>query len=146
MLGGSAANFAVHANSLNQAQPIIAAGAAAEVVSATRGDGGTTTEGTPPLPYPHQTCVLHTSIGSDEMGQFVQRKLDEHGVEWSQTRERAHQVGRDWMEWGLESDSCHSRLGAWSSVYTPFVGGLRLFFTKRLVCFPAMAYLFPAVL
>ncbi len=106
MLGGSAANFAVHANSLNKAQPIsaapappvtgAAAGGAAEALTGTRDDGGKTTEMTPSPPYLHQTCVLHTSVANDEMGQFVRRKLDEHGVEWSQTRAREHQVGRDW--------------------------------------------------
>lgn len=97
MLGGSAANFAVHAANLNKAQPLTAAptvtGGAGGVGAASEGaatavptseDGG----------YQRQKCLLHTSVASDTMGDFVRRELDEYGVEWSQTKAREHQVGR----------------------------------------------------
>lgn len=104
MLGGSAANFAVHAANLNKAQPLTTAptvtggpagvGAAAEDATTaavpTSGEGVTAAAAGG---YSHQKCLLHTSVASDTMGGFVRRELDEYGVEWSQTKAREHQVG-----------------------------------------------------
>lgn len=99
MLGGSAANFAVHATNLNKAQPVIAA----PTVTGEAGGVEATPEGKAKVPssgdgaagegYRHQTCLLHTSVASDSMGEFVRRELDEYGVTWSQTKAHEHQVG-----------------------------------------------------
>eukprot|EP00752_Nemacystus_decipiens_P009355 g8360.t1 len=94
MLGGSAANFAVHSANLNKAQPLTTAptltGGAGGAGSAPEGeadaapmsvDGG----------YRRQECLLHTSVASDTLGEFVRRELDGYGVEWSQAKAREHQ-------------------------------------------------------
>lgn len=83
MLGGSAANFAVHAGNLHRSASFNKEG-----------------EGKGPGALAHagserggsRTCVLHTSVGGDDLGDFVRKKLDDFGVEWSQTKERKHQV------------------------------------------------------
>lgn len=96
MLGGSAANFAVHAANLNKAQPLATApavtGGAGGVGAAPEG-AGTAVPTSGGGGYRHQKCLLHTSVASDTMGEFVRRELDEFGVEWSQTKAREHQVG-----------------------------------------------------
>lgn len=124
MLGGSAANFAVHATTLNKAhQPITAtrtldakatavtgavvgaAAAAEEEEAKTQTVGNSAAQGGVSSQLrQQQTCVLHTSVASDDMGDFVRRKLDEHCVEWSQAKERQHQVRltmRGWVVWVL---------------------------------------------
>ncbi|CAM9439872.1 unnamed protein product [Scytosiphon promiscuus] len=97
MLGGSAANFAVHATNLGRAT----AAATSTTTTTSNPSGGTPTDqgsaaaeggvGGTPQQLGQQKCVLHTSVGSDDMGQFVRTKLDEHGVDWSQTRTRENQ-------------------------------------------------------
>ncbi|CAM9953205.1 unnamed protein product, partial [Ectocarpus sp. 8 AP-2014] len=113
MLGGSAANFAVHATNLNRAQPPFellasaapqddeaqqlnsAAAAAAEAAAcgeeAGAGAAAAAVESCEANTKKMQACVLHTSVASDDMGAFVRGKLIEHGVEWSQTKAREHQ-------------------------------------------------------
>ncbi|CAN0255911.1 unnamed protein product, partial [Hapterophycus canaliculatus] len=90
MLGGSAANFAVHATNLNRAAAV-----EATTTTPTKNlrekpmDHGAVATGAAewaPQGLGQQRCVLHTTVGSDDMGEFVRRKLDEHGVEWSQTK------------------------------------------------------------
>eukprot|EP00904_Undaria_pinnatifida_P007281 jgi/Undpi1/3683/HiC_scaffold_16.g07053.m1 len=135
MLGGSAANFAVHTANLNragqfpigdgkklggaaaveaaealdgvggaaaaEAAPALAVAAEAvaeggggggggEAVESPVAGGGRVQEEAMPL-LPRQSCVLHTSVGGDDMGGFVRKKLAEFGVDWSQAKERAHQ-------------------------------------------------------
>lgn len=117
MLGGSAANFAVHATNLNRAQPpfellasaapqddeaqqlspAAAAEAAACGEEAGAGAAAAAAESCEANTKKKQACVLHTSVASDDMGAFVRGKLIEHGVEWSQTKAREHQVwGWSW--------------------------------------------------
>ncbi|CAN0262357.1 unnamed protein product, partial [Ectocarpus fasciculatus] len=113
MLGGSAANFAVHATNLNRAQPPFellasatpqdddgqqrdpaAAAAAAAGCGEEAGAGAAAAaavESCEATAKKKQACVLHTSVASDDMGAFVRGKLLEHGVEWSQTKAREHQ-------------------------------------------------------
>lgn len=104
MLGGSAANFAVHAANLNKAQPLTTAPTVAGGAGGTGAapEGSATATGVPASGdgdgdgdggYRHQKCLLHTSVASDAMGEFVRRELDGYGVEWSQTKAREHQVG-----------------------------------------------------
>lgn len=114
MLGGSAANFAVHATNLNRVQPPFellasatpqdddeqqlnpaAAAAAAAGCGEEAGAGAAAAaavESCEATTKKKQACVLHTSVASDDMGAFVRGKLLEHGVEWSQTKAREHQV------------------------------------------------------
>lgn len=85
MIGGSAANFAVHAANLNRGHIALheqERGAAA----------GDAAQQSTERSSQRQSCVLHTSIASDDMGNFLRKKLDEFGVEWSQTKARKHQV------------------------------------------------------
>ncbi|CAM9360243.1 unnamed protein product [Pylaiella littoralis] len=108
MLGGSAANFAVHATNLNKAKPPItatttrdaqttavtgalAAAAVEDEAATTQTMGDGVARGGVSSQLHQQRCVLHTSVASDDMGEFVRRKLDEYGVEWSQAKEREHQ-------------------------------------------------------
>lgn len=136
MLGGSAANFAVHATTLNKAhQPITAtrtldapatavtgalaaeaAAAAEEEAAMTQTVGDSAAQGGVSSQLRRQTCVLHTSVASDDMGDFVRRKLDEHCVEWSQAKERENQARLTMRGWvgmvltGLSANSLYSPL------------------------------------
>lgn len=120
MLGGSAANFAVHATNLNKAKPPItatttrdaqttavtgalAAAAVEDEAATTQTMGDGVARGGVSSQLHQQRCVLHTSVASDDMGEFVRRKLDEYGVEWSQAKEREHQVRLTMRGWiGME--------------------------------------------
>lgn len=110
MLGGSAANFAVHATNLNRAMPpfdllaapspqdddeqqLNPAAPAACGEEAGAGAAAAAVDSCEATTKKKQACVLHTSVASDDMGAFVRGKLIEHGVEWSQTKAREHQVG-----------------------------------------------------
>lgn len=107
MLGGSAANFAVHATNLNNAQQVITATPTLDAQAATMAGAMAAAEGEAAKKQTtgdgaagdgiswqlrQQTCVLHTSVAGDDMGDFVRRKLDEYGVEWSQVKQHEHQV------------------------------------------------------
>lgn len=112
MLGGSAANFAVHAANLNKAQPLatappVAGGGAGGVGAAAEG-AATAVPASGDGEYCHQKCLLHTSVASDAMGEFVRRELDEYGVEWSQTKAREHQVGLELWGGGGEAAAAAS--------------------------------------
>lgn len=94
MLGGSAANFAVHMVNLNRArvrfydaEVVDGLGEGAEAAAAGGVEARTST-----MPTDGIGCHLHSSIASDHMGNFLRNELKDLGVEWSQTREPRHQV------------------------------------------------------
>eukprot|EP00903_Cladosiphon_okamuranus_P011105 g10481.t1 len=97
MLGGSAANFAVHAANLNKAHPLTRApapaGGSGRAGAAPEGSAEAAAAAAVPASggYRHQKCLLHTSVASDALGEFVRRELEKHGVEWSQTKASEYQ-------------------------------------------------------
>lgn len=87
MLGGSAANVAVHTANLYRGTTTFSEEDGGE------GWGGGLPAKAEAAEGSQTTCVLHTSVGSDDLGDFVRKKLDDFEVEWSQTKRRGHQVG-----------------------------------------------------
>lgn len=93
MLGGSAANFAVHMVNLNRGRVRfyedegLVAGVKAAAAARGEVDTRTSTKLTDGI-----GCHLHSSIGNDHMGNFLRNELKDLEVEWSQTREPRHQV------------------------------------------------------
>ncbi|CAN0424101.1 unnamed protein product [Ascophyllum nodosum] len=92
MLGGSAANVAVHIANLRRGRVGFSGTESGDVgvegatEAASAGRAGPVAK-----PIDGVGCHLHSSIASDTMGNILRNDLEELGVNWSQSREPRHQ-------------------------------------------------------